>query len=70
MHIFTIQKKIFLGLPLPKGRPYILVLVRSNMDSVKIKSENLMDNFEAGKEGEREKEREQCTDHTPYERLV
>ena len=40
------------------------------MDSVKIKSENLMDNFEAGKEGEREKERERRLDHTQYESLV
>ena len=38
------------------------------MDSVNFL--NLMDKFEAGKEGEREKERERRTDHTPYEILV
>ena len=53
---------LFLGLPLPKGRP--LNLVRSIMDSVNFL--NLMDKFEAGKEGEREKEREQSTDYTHF----
>ena len=54
------MEDFLLGLPLPKGRP--LILVRSIMDSVNFL--NLMDNFEAGKEGEREKEREHNTDYT------
>ena len=49
-HIFFFRFVLDLGLPLPKGRP--LNLVRSIMDSVNFL--NLMDKFEAGKEGERE----------------